>query len=160
MTWVEECCSWVGDCIVAMLANTLLLLHGVCSAALRVPTLTRILMCRPQTPRYSIGYFVWPKDDYVIQGPKEVYPAITMAEFMKVRNSGPLHLTSSCKLTTACNDMAMVSAECRDDACVSTWICAPGDLHLCSTWYYGLLWPCQRRLSGCCWIESTWKCAL
>lgn len=42
-----------------------------------------------QTPRFSIGYFVWPRDDYVIQGPKKVYPAITMAEFMKVKHLHP-----------------------------------------------------------------------
>ena len=36
-----------------------------------------------QDARYSIGWFVWPKDDVLIQGPAQKYPPTTMKEFMK-----------------------------------------------------------------------------
>ena len=38
-----------------------------------------------QDARYSIGWFVWPKDNVLIQGPGKKYPPTTMKEFMKVR---------------------------------------------------------------------------
>ena len=38
-----------------------------------------------QDARYSIGWFVWPKDNVLIQGPAKKYPPTTMKEFMKVR---------------------------------------------------------------------------
>ncbi len=38
-----------------------------------------------QDARYSIGWFVWPKDDVLIQGPAQKYPPTTMKEFMKAR---------------------------------------------------------------------------
>ena len=38
-----------------------------------------------QGDRYSIGYFVWPRDQDTLQGPKKRYPQQTMAEFMKVK---------------------------------------------------------------------------
>ncbi|KAK9806096.1 hypothetical protein WJX72_001194 [[Myrmecia] bisecta] len=50
----------------------------------------RVRMPRPGEPqddRYSIGYFVWPRDYDVIQGPLKKYPAITMAEFMKTKGA-------------------------------------------------------------------------
>ena len=37
-----------------------------------------------QDARYSIGWFVWPCDDVLIQGPGKKYPPTTMKEFMKV----------------------------------------------------------------------------
>ena len=40
---------------------------------------------KTQATRYSIGYFVWPRDHDVIKGPEGKYPATTMAEFMKVK---------------------------------------------------------------------------
>ncbi len=52
-----------------------------------------------QDARYSIGWFVWPKDDVLIQGPAQKYPPTTMKEFMKARRIPllepgfpPLHL--------------------------------------------------------------------
>ncbi|CAL5228586.1 g11746 [Coccomyxa viridis] len=39
----------------------------------------------PLDARYSIGWFVWPKDDVLIQGPAQKYPPTTMKEFMKVK---------------------------------------------------------------------------
>ena len=44
-----------------------------------------------QDARYSIGWFVWPKDDVLIQGPAKKYPPTTMKEFMKVRNHSRIH---------------------------------------------------------------------
>lgn len=41
-------------------------------------------MLAVQEARYSIGYFLWPKLDDVIQGPLKKYKATTMREFMKV----------------------------------------------------------------------------
>lgn len=38
-----------------------------------------------QSERYSIAWFVWPRDDALIQGPQKKYPPTTMREFMKVR---------------------------------------------------------------------------
>ena len=37
-----------------------------------------------QDARYSIGWFVWPCDNVLIQGPGKKYPPTTMKEFMKV----------------------------------------------------------------------------
>ena len=37
-----------------------------------------------QDARYSIGWFVWPQDNALIQGPGQKYPPTTMKEFMKV----------------------------------------------------------------------------
>jgi isopenicillin N synthase-like dioxygenase len=39
----------------------------------------------PKGDRYSMGYFVWPRDQDVLQGPKQLYPKQTMAEFMRVK---------------------------------------------------------------------------
>ena len=47
--------------------------------------------CTPSRPlhlqgdHYSIGYFVWPRDQDTLQGPKKRYPQQTMAEFMKIK---------------------------------------------------------------------------
>lgn len=56
--------------------------------------------CVVQAERYSIAWFVWPRDGAVIEGPKRRYPPTTMREFMKVR--GPLKavLNSDCALNT------------------------------------------------------------
>ena len=43
-----------------------------------------------QDARYSIGWFVWPKDNVLIQGPGKKYPPTTMKEFMKVM-AFPMH---------------------------------------------------------------------
>ena len=40
-----------------------------------------------QAERYSIAWFVWPRDGAVIQGPKKKYPPTTMRDFMRVRAS-------------------------------------------------------------------------
>ena len=32
------------------------------------------------------GYFVWPNDNDIMQGPKKVYPAINHREFMNVKS--------------------------------------------------------------------------
>ncbi|EIE19386.1 Clavaminate synthase-like protein [Coccomyxa subellipsoidea C-169] len=37
--------------------------------------------------RYSMGWFVWPKDNVLIQGPQKKYPPTTMTEFMKVKGA-------------------------------------------------------------------------
>ena len=40
-----------------------------------------------QAERYTIAWFVWPRDEAVIQGPKKRYPPTTMRDFMKARAS-------------------------------------------------------------------------
>ena len=40
-----------------------------------------------QAERYTIAWFVWPRDGAVIQGPKKRYPPTTMRDFMKARAS-------------------------------------------------------------------------
>lgn len=47
-----------------------------------------ISVAAAQDARYSMGYFVWPADGVLIQGPAKKYPPTTMKEFMKV---SPLH---------------------------------------------------------------------
>lgn len=47
-----------------------------------------------QDARYSIGWFVWPKDDVLIQGPAKKYPPTTMKEFMKVSNYSRIQCVS------------------------------------------------------------------
>ena len=37
-----------------------------------------------QAERYTIAWFVWPRDGAVIQGRNKLYPPTTMREFMKV----------------------------------------------------------------------------
>ncbi len=49
-----------------------------------------------QDARYSIGWFVWPCDDVLIQGPGKKYPPTTMKEFMKV--CLPSHMATSSHL--------------------------------------------------------------
>ena len=40
-----------------------------------------------QAERYTIAWFVWPRDGAVIQGPRKRYPPTTMRDFMKVQAS-------------------------------------------------------------------------
>ena len=40
-----------------------------------------------QAERYTIAWFVWPRDGAVIQGPKKRYPPTMMRDFMKARAS-------------------------------------------------------------------------
>ena len=54
---------------------------GCCTSSFCTPD---NLLCL-QGDRYSIGYFVWPRDQDTLQGPKKRYPQQTMAEFMKIK---------------------------------------------------------------------------
>ena len=61
-----------------------------------------------QDARYSIGWFVWPKDNVLIQGPGKKYPPTTMKEFMKV-NTVPT-LAHMCSEKTVGSDLHEASS--------------------------------------------------
>ena len=64
-----------------------------------------------QDARYSIGWFVWPKDDVLIQGPAKRYPPTTMKEFMKVRRKHPIKHGHGCTAKMFCRLDRIVTGE-------------------------------------------------